>query len=90
MMHNKVIIRKDFHSRQRVLLYNSRLHLFPEKLKSRWISPYIVYKVHSYGVVEVRNATDSTTFQENGHRLKPYHEYLNSEVEKILLEDLVY
>ena len=34
--HDKHIIRKEFEAGQRVLLFNSRLKLFPRKLKSRW------------------------------------------------------
>ena len=71
-------------------MYNSCLHLFLGKLKSRWTGPYIVHKVHSHGAVEVHNTTDGTTFQVNGHRLKPYREYMSPEVEEILLEDPVY
>ena len=33
--HDKFITRKTFVQGQKVLLYNSRLHHFPEKLKSR-------------------------------------------------------
>ena len=90
MMHDKVIIRKDFQPGQKVLLYNSWLHLFPGKLKSRWTGSYIVYKVHPHGAVEIHNTTDGTTFQVNGHRLKSYNEYLSPKVEEILLEDPVY
>ena len=45
-MHDRHILRKEFHPGQKVLLYNSRLHLFPGKLKSRWTGPYIVHIVH--------------------------------------------
>ena len=90
IMHNKFITRKKFQSRQKVLLYNSRLHLFPGKLKSRWTSPYIVHKVHPHCAVEVHNTMDGTTFQVNDHRLKSCREYLSPEVEKILLEDPIY
>ena len=34
VFHDKLIMRKAFVPEQKVLLYNSRLHLFPEKLKS--------------------------------------------------------
>ena len=34
--HDKRILKKSFHLSQKVLLYNSRLHLFPTKLRSRW------------------------------------------------------
>ena len=82
--------RKEFQPRQKVLLYNFRLHLFSGKLKSRWTGPYIIHKVHPHGAVEVHNTTNGTTFQVNGHRLKSYREYLSLEVEKILLKDPVY
>ena len=90
IMHDRIITRKEFQPVQKVLLYNSRLHLFLGKLKSRWTGPYIVYKVHSHGAVEVHNTVDGTTFQVNSHRLKLYREYLSPEVEEILLEDPVY
>ena len=56
MMLVRVIIQKDFQSRQKVLLYNSRLHFFSKKLKSHWIDPYIVHNVHPHGAVEIHNA----------------------------------
>ena len=40
--HDKHIIRKEFEAGQRVLLFNSRLKLFPGKLKSRWSGPFTV------------------------------------------------
>ena len=36
------ILRKEFKAGEQVLLYNSRLKLFPGKLKSRWSGPYKV------------------------------------------------
>ena len=90
MLHDRIITWKKFQPGQKVLLYNSCLHLFPEKLKSRWTNPYIVHKVNPHGAVEVHNTTDGTTFQVKGYCLKPYREYLSPKVEKILLEDPVY
>ena len=43
--HNKHIIRKEFEEGQKVLLFSSRLKLFPGKLKSRWSGPFKVTKV---------------------------------------------
>uniref|UniRef100_A0A1S4CRQ4 Protein NYNRIN-like n=1 Tax=Nicotiana tabacum TaxID=4097 RepID=A0A1S4CRQ4_TOBAC len=37
-----------------VLLYNSRLRLFPGKLKSRWTGPYNVIGVTPYGAIEIQ------------------------------------
>ena len=85
MIHDQVIIRKEFQPGQKVLFYSSRLHVFLGKLRSHWTGPYIVHKVHPHGAVEVRNATDGATFQLNGYHLK-YREYLSPEVEKIVLD----
>ena len=90
MMHDRAIIREEFQPKQKVWLYNSRLHLFLGKLKSLWIGSYIVHKVHNYCVVEFHNTTNGTTFQVNGYRSKPYREYLSPEVEKIFLKDPFY
>jgi len=40
--HDKKILRETFNIGQKVLLYNSQLHLFSEKLRSRWSGPFIV------------------------------------------------
>ena len=40
--HDKHIVRKEFELGQRFLLFNSRLKLFPVKLKSRWSRPFTV------------------------------------------------
>ena len=43
--HDKHIARKEFKAGQQVLLFNSRLKLFPEKLKSRWSRPFLLTQV---------------------------------------------
>ncbi|MBT1582331.1 hypothetical protein KK473_27430, partial [Klebsiella pneumoniae] len=40
--HDKHITRKTFEPDQRVWLFNSKLRLFPGKLRSRWDGPYTV------------------------------------------------
>ena len=47
--HDKHIVRKEFELGQRVLLFNSRLKLFPGKLKPRWSGPFTVTRVFPYG-----------------------------------------
>jgi hypothetical protein len=74
--HDENIQRKTFSVGQKVLLYNSRLHLFPGKLRSRWDGPYVVVNVYPNGSVDVRGITDETIFKVNGQRLKPYLEFL--------------
>lgn len=70
--HDKTISKKEFVPGEQVLLYNSRLRLFPGKLKSRWTGPYTVVSVSPFGAVEIRHQKNNETFKVNGHRLKHY------------------
>ncbi|KAL4384020.1 hypothetical protein GQ457_15G014580 [Hibiscus cannabinus] len=70
--HDKHIMPQNFHEGQQVLLYNSRLKLFPSKLKSRWSGPFLVHKVYPYGAVEITKDEDANIFKVNGQRLKFY------------------
>ncbi|BBH04694.1 transposable element gene [Prunus dulcis] len=72
--HDKHILRKDFFAGQKVLLFNSRLRLFPGKLKSRWSGPFTIVQVFPSGVIEVRHDEQGTIFKVNGQRVKPYLE----------------
>ena len=72
--HDKSIQRKSFEVGQKVLLYNSRLRLFPGKLRSRWYGPFLVTNVFPHGAVEIQNTKTGAVFKVNGHRLKPYYE----------------
>ncbi|XP_042410060.1 uncharacterized protein LOC121999439, partial [Zingiber officinale] len=49
--HDQHILRKIFKEGDLVLLFNSRLKLFPGKLKSRWTGPFEVKKVYPFGAV---------------------------------------
>ncbi|XP_060965277.1 uncharacterized protein LOC133034245 [Cannabis sativa] len=69
--HDRNLVRKEFQLEQQVLLFNSRLKLFPEKLKSRWSGPFTVVKVFPCGVVELKGKNPET-FKVNGQRLKLY------------------
>ena len=68
---DKHIVRKHFTPGQQVLLFNSRLRLFPGKLKSRWSGQFIVTQVFPYGTIEITHP-DKGTFKVNGKRVKPY------------------
>ncbi|XP_076917089.1 uncharacterized protein LOC143577025 [Bidens hawaiensis] len=61
---------KQFKCRDRVLLYNSRLSLFPGKLNSRWSGRFTITEVFLYGTIEIED--ESGKFKVNGHRLKHY------------------
>ncbi|XP_057774978.1 uncharacterized protein LOC130993955 [Salvia miltiorrhiza] len=69
--HDLSIRTKEIKPGDEVLLYNSKLRLFPGKLQSRWTGPYVVHKSNWNGTYELF-AADGTTFTVNGHRLKPY------------------
>ena len=64
LFHDLHIFRKEFSPRMKVLLYDSRLHLFPEK--SRWIGPYIVSHVFPYSAVKIQDPHSGATFKVNG------------------------
>ena len=53
--HDKFILRKEFMLGQHVLLFNSKLRMFPEECKSKWSRSFTITKVFPYGVVEVNH-----------------------------------
>ena len=64
-------MRREFRAGDQVFLFNSRLRLFPGKLKSKWSGPYIVVSSTTFGAVTLR--TDAgEEFKVNGQRLKHY------------------
>ena len=69
-IHDGKIRHKVFEEGNKVLLYNSRLHLFPGKLKSRWSGPYDVVRTYPNGAVEITKGYE--VLKVNGHRLKLY------------------
>ena len=69
--HGQRIMRKEFKVGELVQLYNSRLKLFPGKLKPRWSGPYIVIAITTFGEVTLR--TDlGNEFKVNDQRLENY------------------
>ncbi|CAL9013424.1 unnamed protein product, partial [Prunus brigantina] len=84
--HDKAIQRKTFEIGQKVLLFNSRLRLFPGKLRSRWYGPFVVTNVFPHGAVEIQNDKTGNIFKVNGHRLKPYYESFELGKESILVD----
>ena len=64
-------MRKKFKAREQFFLYNSRLKLFPRKLKSRWSGTYIVVTSTPFGAVTLKDESGSD-FKVNGQRLKHY------------------
>ena len=77
--HDKKIIPRTFTANDQVLLFNSRLKLFPGKLRSRWSGPFTIKEVKPYGAIVLWNH-DGGEFVVNGQCLKPY--LANSEIPK--------
>ncbi|KAM2517608.1 hypothetical protein PS1_032496 [Malus domestica] len=71
--HDRMIRSKTFSIGQKVLLFNSHIRLFPGKLRSKWIGPFIVTNVFPHGAVQIQSLKTQQEFKVNGHRLKPYY-----------------
>ena len=70
--HDRHIRRRSFQIGDKVWLYNSRLKLFPGKLRSRWDGPYMVLELFDGGAVLISDPKTGRQFKVNGHCLKPY------------------
>ncbi|XP_058761459.1 uncharacterized protein LOC131634853 [Vicia villosa] len=68
--HDKKVRCKSFHEGQMVLLFNSRLRLFPGKLKSKWSGPFVVKEVRDYGAIVIEDPKSKESWTVNGQRLK--------------------
>jgi hypothetical protein len=79
-LHDRMLTRKEFHVEDKVFLYHSRLKLFPGKLRSYWIGPFVVSNVFPYGAVEITSLETNKVPKVNGHRLKPFYEGWTAEL----------
>ena len=79
--HDKKLLKRSFEPGKLVLLFNSRLKLFPGKLKSRWAGPFVVKQVKPYHAIEIEDAKTQKSWLVNGQRLKHYK---GGEVEKLI------
>ena len=69
--HDQRILRREFKAGDQVLLFNSRLKIFPGKLKSKWSGPYTVVASTTFGAVTLKTS-NGEEFKVNGQRLKQY------------------
>ena len=69
--HDQRILRKEFKAGDQVLLFNSKLRLFPGKLKSKWSGSFTVVSSTQFGAVTFINSKQEE-FKVNGQRLKHY------------------
>jgi hypothetical protein len=72
--HDKRVKTKQFKSGDKVLLFNSCVHLFGHgKLHSKWEGPYLVLHVMDHDAVTLQ-CNDGDIFKANGQRLKLFVE----------------
>ncbi|GJX31414.1 reverse transcriptase domain-containing protein [Tanacetum coccineum] len=78
----------NYEKRDKVLLFNSRLRLFPKKLKSRWYGPFSVSKDMKNRAIELYNE-EGSKFIINKQRVKPYQKNLldTNKDDDVTLED---
>jgi hypothetical protein len=90
--HDRHIRPKTFELDKKAWLFNSKLRLFPGKLRSRWDGPFIVILVSPHGAVELRDLKDGNIFKVNGQRLKPciQNSEPGTDVESVKLTDPTY
>ncbi|RVW29445.1 hypothetical protein CK203_101650 [Vitis vinifera] len=81
--HDKLILRREFNQGEKVLLYDSKLHIFPGKLRSRWNGPYVVKEVFPYGTMTIQNPRTGNEFKVNGQHLKHFIERFETQEENL-------
>nr|GEV31203.1 reverse transcriptase domain-containing protein [Tanacetum cinerariifolium] len=72
-LHDSKIKNHIFNVGDQVLLFNFRVKIFSEKLKTRWSGPFTITQVFPYGTVEL-SQPNGPNFKVNGHRVKHYFE----------------
>ncbi|KAL5537643.1 hypothetical protein UlMin_044315 [Ulmus minor] len=70
--HDRKIHPRNFEVGQQALLFNSRLRLFPGKLKSHWSGPFKITQIYPFGAVELEDEKSGRKFKVNGQRIKHY------------------
>ncbi|XP_075086328.1 uncharacterized protein LOC107813120 [Nicotiana tabacum] len=70
MVHDKNILERNFKPGDVLLLYNSRLKLFPGKLKSRWSGPFCVVEMHPTRAIDIASSNDSCMFRVNWEKVE--------------------
>ncbi|XP_070045608.1 uncharacterized protein [Nicotiana tomentosiformis] len=67
-LHDKYIRNKEFKEGDLVLQFNSRLRMFPGKLKSKWSGPFEVVHVTPFGALDLKNKNDRKMVRSHGGR----------------------
>ena len=80
--HDQKIEKRNFLVGDLVLLFNSRLRLFPVELKSKWNGPYLITQLFPHCAVDLENK-EGVRFKVNGQRIKIYLGYAETANEVI-------
>nr|GFA68587.1 reverse transcriptase domain-containing protein [Tanacetum cinerariifolium] len=83
-LHDSKIKNRVFNTGDRFLLFNSRLKIFSDKLKSRWSGPFTISHVFPNGIIELTRP-NRPNFKVKGHRLK---HYFGEDIPKLVVPDL--
>ena len=79
---------KHFKAGDKVLLLNSRIHLFGHgKLRSKWKGPFLVLNTADHGAITLQD-DDENIFKANGRRLKIFLEPEILELEEVDVYEL--
>ncbi|XP_074298292.1 uncharacterized protein LOC141629141 [Silene latifolia] len=71
--HDAKIMKKDISVGDLVLLFNSKVKVFPGKLRSRWSGPFKVMDISPCCTFELWSE-EGGTFKVNGQRVKRYYD----------------
>ncbi|XP_028798696.1 uncharacterized protein LOC114754120 [Neltuma alba] len=74
LIYDANILSKRFKKRDKVLRYQARFKFKKKKFKISWDGPYIVVKVHDFGMTKPKEEATGRIFQYNDHLLKLYEE----------------
>ena len=72
--HDANLSRKEFQVGEKVLLFISKLKLFPGKLNSRWLGPFVAVKTYPHCGVEIKSFAANKISKVNGHMLKHFYD----------------
>jgi hypothetical protein len=87
--HDKRVKTKQFKLGDKVLLFNSHVHLFGHgKLHSKWEGPYLVLHAMDHGVVTLQ-CNDGDIFKANGQHLKLFLEPNPQDFEEVDVLDFL-
>ena len=85
IFHDRSIYQKNFVQGWKIMLYDTRLHLFVGKLKTRWSGPFRVQNVFPRGAVKVSDPNSSQVLKVNRQKLKPFLAIdLESDVDRVM------